>query len=279
MSAPQAYAPTTTSSQNVLGSRSGINLDQEVTRSSITKTPALKTVYDSLCEIFSIVNVLELIEKSFVKDYLTDKDKYTATVLRLINQYNILLQTVSGTETNENALREILPELNADRSNFLAVFQKKFRLHVSLAADRLTTGIPATIEQLPAVQMEHGQSNQSQNQNQNQKKSSGANARLVAEATNSFITTMDALKLGYSSKLQLHPLLSALVISLNQLSTSQGEAEEQGSVIEFSGKSKLVTWLIKLNNLGDNQQLSAEEQEDFLSDLAHAYRGFYNSLE
>lgn len=269
MSAPKAYAPTTASSQIAQGTRSGINFDQEVTRASITRTPALKTVYDSLCEIYSIVSVLELVEKSFVKDYLTDKEKYTATVMRLINQYNILLQTISGSASNEGALREILPKLNTDRSNFLAVFQTQFRLHASLAADRLTTGIPATIEQLPAVQ---------QSPDQNQNRSSGANARLVAEATNSFITTMDALKLGYSSKLQLHPLLSALVISLNQLGTSSGELEELKN-IEFSGKSKLVTWLIKLNNLGDSQQLTAEEREDFLSDLDQAYRGFYNSLE
>lgn len=271
MTAPQAYAPTTTALQDVTGTRNGINLDQEVTRNSIARTPILKTVYDSLCEIYSIVTVLELVEKSFVKDYLTDEEKYTATVMRLINQYSILLLTVSGSGANEAALRQILPELNADRSNFLSVFQRKFRLTASLAAERLTTGIPATIEQLAAVQGAGLQTEQSS-------KSSRASARLVAEATGSFITTMDALKLEYSSKLQLHPLLSGLVLSLNELSTINSETS-QNVPVEFEGKSKLVTWLIKLNNLGDTQQLTAEEREDFLSDLDFAYRGFYNSLE
>lgn len=266
ISGPQAYAPTTTSSQTSSRPRPGVNYDQEISRSSIVKTPALKAVYEALCEIYSILTALELVENSFVKDFLTDKEKYTATAMRLINQYNILFQTVSSNAANEAALRDILPELNVDRSNFLAVFQQKFRLHTSLAADRLATGIPVTIELLPAVQPNE------------QKPRSSANARLVAEATGSFITTMDALKLEYSSKQQLHPLLSGLVISLNDLSTSGADAAERVPV-EFVGKSKLVSWLIKLNNLGDTQTLSAEEREDFLHDLDVAYRGFYNSLE
>lgn len=267
MPAPQAYAPTTTTSRSILGTRNGVNHDQEITRGSITKTPALKTVYESLCEIFSVVSALEVVENSFVKDFLTDKEKYTATVMRLINQYNILVQTVTS-EANSPTLKEILPGLTADNGNFLAEFQKKYRLHASLAADRLKTGVPVTIEQLPAVQNEQGAPN-------TLRSSVGANARLVAEATGNFITTMDALKLEYSSKLQLHPLLSSLVISLNELSTGSGAETKP---IDFVGKSKLVTWLIKLNNLGDTEQLSAEEREDFLLDLDLAYGAFYNSL-
>lgn len=246
--------------------RPGVNYDQEITRSSLIKTPASKAVYDGLCEIYSILTALELVENSFVKDFLTDKEKYTATAMRLINQYNILLQTITGSAANETVLRDILPSLATDKSNFLAVFQLKFQLHAPLAADRLTTGIPVTIEQLPAVQPNE------------QRQRTGANARLVAEATGSFITTMDALKLEYSSKLQLHPLLSGLVISLNELSTAGTDIAERVPV-EFVGKSKLVNWLIKLNNLGDTQKLTAEEREDFLHDLDTAYRGFYNSLE
>lgn len=269
MSAPRAYAPTVTTLQSP-GAENGANFDQEVTRSSMTRTAPLKTVYESLSEIYSVITVLELVEKSFVKDYLTNKEKYTATVARLLNQYNILFQTVTSNPANESALRSVLPQLNSDRSNFLTEFQLRFRLHASLAADRLNSGIPATIEQLPAVQHATVQSNTL--------KLSGASARHIAEATGAFITTMDALKLEYSSRLQLHPLLSSLVISLNELSTTDTELGQREPV-EFSGKSKLVTWLIKLNNLGDTQQLTAEEREDFLSDLDFAYRGFYNSLE
>ncbi|RKP31504.1 putative vacuolar protein sorting-associated protein vps28 [Metschnikowia bicuspidata] len=268
MNAPKAYAPTVTSSYGAFGARSGVNYDQEITRSNIAPTPALRVVYDSLCEIYSILSALELVANAFVKDFLTDDEKYTGTVMRLINQYNTVVQTVTGNESNLGTLRSILPTLAADNSNFLVAFQCKFRLHTTRAAERLISGIPATTEQLPKEQRSEASA---------LTPAVGANARLVAEATGGFITTMDALKLEYSSKQQLHPLLSSLVIKLNELSITSGDSDEPMSA-EFAGKSKLISWLIKLNNLGDSQQLTAQEREDFLHDLDVAYRGFYNSL-
>ena len=109
--------------------------------------------------------------------------------------------------------------------------------------------MPATIEQI----------------NGNQPTS--ASARLVAEITGNFITCMDAVKLNYKSKEQLHPLLSDLVVNLNELN------EE----LQFTGKSKLVNWLIKINNL--QTELTQEEADSFLNDLDIAYKGFYTTLE
>ena len=99
---------------------------------------------------------------------------------------------------------------------------------------------------------------------------------MVAQATGNFITGMDALKLNYRTKYQLHPLLSNLVISLNELHNSP---ENGGSTIEFPGKSKLVTWLIKLNNLLESEELSQQDVDTFLEDLDTAYKGFFTSLE
>lgn len=81
--------------------------------------------------------------------------------------------------------------------------------------------------------------------------------------------------MNYNTKEQLHPLLSNLVISLNDLVTRENDSS---APIEFVGKSKLVGWLIKLNNLGESE-LPLEEVDLFLADLDGAYKGFYDSLE
>lgn len=83
---------------------------------------------------------------------------------------------------------------------------------------------------------------------------------------------MDALKLNYKTKDQLHPLLSDLVVNLNDL------IDANHKMIDFEGKSKLVNWLIRLNNLGDGR-LDEGESDKFLEDLDVAYKGFYSELE
>lgn len=251
-----------------------MNYHQEITRASILSTSIHKAVYDSLCEIYSIVTVLEMIENSFVKDYITDKKKYTSTVMRLINQYHILLQSFGKSPTHKSILGEILPGILDDNANLLKLVQEKFKFHAPLAADRLVSGIPATIEHL------HTQVESSSHPltvlPTETGKSQAASARLVAEATGNFITIMDALKLNYKTKSQLHPLLSDLVISLNDLVTKENDSSKP---MDFPGKSKLVNWLIKLNNLDESQELAQDDSDLFLDDLDSAYKGFYNSLE
>lgn len=277
MAAPPSYAPTSTTSYSPAGVNPAVNYHQEVTRGSILTTSIHKAVYESLCEIYSIVTVLEMVENAFLKDYITDKEKYTSTVMRLINQYHILLQSFGKSDAHRSILRDILPGVAEDNTNLLKLLQEKFNIHATLAVDRLTSGIPATIEHMHTVVESSSHPEQSQVSVQNTGgKSLAAGARLVAESTGNFITIMDALKLNYNTKGQLHPLLSDLVISLNDLVTKDNESSKP---IDFPGKSKLVNWLIKLNNLDDAQEILAEECDRFLEDLDSAYKGFYNSLE
>lgn len=268
MSTPPAYAPTSASSYTPAGS--GTNFHQEISRSSLIATPIHKAVYEAVCEIYSIATALQVIENSFLKDYITNKEKYTGTVMRLINQYHTLVQTFGKSPSHRGVLLEILPGVDSDCSNLMAVLQEKLRIHVPLAADRLMSGIPATIEHLHTVV-----DSSSHPTLQTANTASAASARLVAEATGNFITLMDALKLNFNTKEQLHPLLSNLVISLNDLVTRENDSS---TPINFAGKSKLVGWLIKLNNLGETE-LSPEDCELFLADLDGAYKGFYDSLE
>lgn len=276
MAAPPSYAPTSTTSYTPAGVNPGVNYHQEVTRASILPTNTHKAVYESLCEIYSIVTVLELVENAFLKDYITDKEKYTSTVMRLINQYQILVQSLGKSEAHRSVLKDILPGVADDNSNLLKLLLETFNTHASLAIDRLTSGIPATIEHMHTVVNSSSHPEQPVSVQNTGGVSQAAGARLVAESTGNFITIMDALKLNYNTKAQLHPLLSDLVISLNDLVTKDNDTSKP---IDFPGKSKLVNWLIKLNNLQDTEEILATECDQFLEDLDTAYKGFYNSLE
>lgn len=274
MASLPAYAPTNTTSYTP--SNNSTRYHEEISKSSLLKSNTHKTVYDSLAEIYSIITVLEVIENSFLKDYITDKEKYTSTALRLINQYQMLLKGFQNDDLKLQVLKTLLGPLADDLSNLIELLCRKFNLEsYSLAIDRLTSGIPATIEHFHThVESHHHPPPPTDSGNK-------ASARLVAETTGNFITCMDAVKLNYRTKDQLHPLLSDLVISLNDLVTKGDDAQSENDdfkPIDFQGKSKLVNWLIKLNNLGDDK-LSDDEADTFLLDLDTAYKGFYISLE
>ena len=64
---------------------------------------------------------------------------------------------------------------------------------------------------------------------------------------------MDALKLNYRSKDQLHPHLSDLMASLN---TSMPR--------EFEGRAKIVQWLITLNQLRAADEVSEDQSRQVL---------------
>ena len=97
------YAPTSTSSFTV--STSDV-YNQEVTKSLLIKTPLHKSVYDSLAEIYSILPTLEMVENSYLKDYITDKERYTSTTYRLIHQYQMLIKVFTDDQTKFQLLQK-----------------------------------------------------------------------------------------------------------------------------------------------------------------------------
>lgn len=271
MSLP-SYAPTSTTSYTP-ANRNVNQFHQEVTKNSLIKTNLHKVVYESLAEIYSIIAALQVLETSFLKDYVTEKEKYTSTALRLISQYQIIIRDLDEDKQKRDFLSSLFDrpnlQLDSEDGRFLHFFTSKYDLHAALAVKRLKVGLPATIEHLTNPMLQPDSTS-------GRNTPSKAGGRLVAQATGNFITCMDALKLNYKTKYQLHPLLSKLVISLNELHSSP---DDGGNAIEFTGKSKLVNWLIKLNNLLDSEELSQQDIDSFLEDLDTAYKGFFTSLE
>ncbi|CCF58254.1 hypothetical protein KAFR_0E01000 [Kazachstania africana CBS 2517] len=200
-----------------------------------------KETVEMLSEIYSIIITLDQVEKSFLKDSIT-ADQYTNVVNKLLAQYKTYL-------SNESVQDEFVDPDS---------FKKKYNIVASNAITRLERGIPVTVE--------HATQPSSTNNNTT---SANFNAKDVAEATGNFITVMDALKLNYKAKDQLHPLMADLLLSINKVDVKK----------DFEYRDKLVSWIININKLGINDELNDDEIRELLFDLDMAYKNFYTLLE
>lgn len=102
---------------------------------------------------------------------------------------------------------------------------------------------------------------------------------------------MDALRLSYTAKDQLHPLLSDVITAVNNVTGAK----------EFEGRQNIVKWLIVLNQMGagdeisesQGRQVSSNSREygfsfgegvwgligvQMLFDIENAYNEFYKNL-
>ena len=121
------------------------------------------------------------------------------------------------------------------------------------AIERLRVGIPATIEQGPSRSAQSGDV---------------ADATLVVNATENFITLLDAIKIGLVEKDTLHPLLVEIIQAVNKVTD-----------VEFENKGKIVQWLITLNQMRAAEKLSDEQSREFQFDMDQAYYGFKTTLK
>lgn len=128
-------------------------------------------------------------------------------------------------------------------------------MEVPRATERIRIGLPSTVTA------------PSHNAMTNSNNAGGSNGTLVLEATQDFITFMDALKLGLLAKDQLHPLLSELIQSVNKVTDR-----------DFDGRGKIVQWLITLNQMKATEEVSEEQARELELDMNLAYQGFKTTL-
>ena len=69
---------------------------------------------------------------------------------------------------------------------------------------------------------------------------------------------MDSLKLNMLAVDQLHPQLSDLIQSLHKIGSLPSD---------YSGKTKIKEWLIKLNKLKASDEISTQDARQLLFDL------------
>ncbi|KAH3666483.1 hypothetical protein OGAPHI_003479 [Ogataea philodendri] len=238
-----AYAPATSRSvSESLIRRAKQSLDHEIPLYTSNKQ---RDHYESIAELYSIIVAINVLEKSFIKDrFHANEDYYTSTTMRLINQYNLILK--------DDEVKEEFDDLEK--------FVSRYQLDCPLAVKRIQIGLPATATQTHASSSTVNLPASANNNDASQK------GKAIAEATGSFITLMDAIKLNYNTKEQLHPLLTDIITSTNKVFG------------DYDGRSNLVQWLIKLNNLKLNEFLDDEELKEFLWDIDLAYKGFFSLL-
>lgn len=78
---------------------------------------------------------------------------------------------------------------------------------------------------------------------------------------------MDAVKLGYRTRDQLHPLLAELLLSTNRVAR-----------LESRSRGRLVEWLVRVNRLRGQESIDEKAARELLGDLDTAYREFYSAL-
>ncbi|KAG6039458.1 hypothetical protein E4U41_002543 [Claviceps citrina] len=234
----QGYAPTPHSYVPNSTFAATINLDEEV---KLTETRAERDLQDSLAELFSIIVTLDELERAFLKDAIPEHE-YTEICERSLRQYKALL-------ADETIAREF---------QGLEEFKAKWDLQAPRATERLRVGMPSTTVTAsssgPGPHVSSGAGHTT----------SGV---LILEATQEFITFLDAVKLGMLSKDQLHPLLSDVIQSVNRV-TDQN----------FDSRGKIVQWLIALNQMRASDELSEQQARELELDIQQAYQGFRRTL-
>lgn len=215
-------------------------------------------------EMFAIIKTLEIIEKSFIKDDISTEE-YQCLCHKSITQYQTLLRN-----------NPLLSEFQLDE------FVKQYWiLDCANAINRLHIGLPATIEHsIPNSAADFHEPVHSSSTGHTAvpplfDSNTGNNNKLIAEITSNFITLMDALKLDFKTKDQLHPILSDLLTNLTAFFKNSPPDVVEGFKIH---RQNLIDWLIKLNKMKLNEELNDEEIKTMLFDLESGYNGFYKSL-
>lgn len=231
----QAYAPTPHSYVPNTALSATINLDEEV---KLADTRAERDLQGSLAEIFSIIVTLDELEKAFLKDAIPEAD-YAEICERSLKQYKSIL-------ADETVARAFVG---------LEEFKAEWDLEVPRATERIRVGMPSTT--LTASSSSAPTPAATGN-------TSGA---LILEATQDFITFLDALRLGLLAKDQLHPLLTDVIQSVNKVTDR-----------DFENRGKIVQWLITLNQMKATEELSEAQARELELDINAAYQGFKSTL-
>lgn len=217
-----------------------------------------RELIETLSEIYSIIITIDQVEKLYIKDIIEDEQEYTNLINKLLVQYNTLIAN------NEND-----PDFRLRFGSSINEFTKKYNVIASNGVIRLEKGIPMTVEHSNSVN----------------NSLSNTNSKNVAEATGNFITIMDAIKLNYRTKDQLHPLLAELLLSINRVGPLQQRQGNQGdddtgrkTQSGEENKKKLVEWIVKINKMRIDEELDDIDAKELLFDLDVAYKDFYSML-
>ena len=189
-------------------------------------------MYEDLADLYTVIKATQHLEQAYVRASVS-ADDYTQACYQLIAQF----------KTTEKAIVVSDPSFRTDE------FIRTYKMDCPAAQERLlVSGVPATVL--------HAQ------------KSSGESVVVAAEATQWFISAMDALRLDQRAVDEVQPAISDLVKTLNKCE----------SITPGFDKSKLSDWLVKLNGMRASEELSDDEVRQLLMDLDSSYANFKSAL-
>lgn len=231
----------------------------------LADTRAERDLQDSLAEIFSIIVTLDELEKAFLKDAIPEAD-YTEICERSLKQYKSILadETVMKAFVGIEEFKAEWDVCSYRRERgqvMLAMITDNpdTQLEVPRATERIRVGMAST-----AVNASSGTAPTSQAATGG---GGGTSGTLILEATQDFITFLDALRLGLLAKDQLHPLLTDVIQSVNKVTDR-----------DFENRGKIVAWLITLNQMKATEELSEAQARELELDINAAYQGFKATL-
>ena len=170
---------------------------------------------EQLADLYSLLLTIEHLETAYVRDAIPDTKDYTHTCNRLLAQYKTLHESL-GKEAPD-----------------LTHFCHSLAIHANKAIARIRVGVPATTL--------HGGGSMSD---------VAGGSSLVFRAAQSYITLLDALKLGMRAVDQLVPLLTDAMSAVNQVSDMPAEHEARVGVRQ---------WLVLLSGMRAHEELTAEQ--------------------
>ena len=191
---------------------------------------------EQLADLYSLLLTIEHVETAYVRDAITNQKDYTTTCNRLLAQYKTL----------HEALGKDAPDL--------AHYCHSLSIHANKAISRLRVGVPATTL--------HGGGGGGDG--------GGGGSSLVFRAAQSYITLLDALKLGMRAVDQLVPLLTDAMSAVNQVSDMPAEHEARVGVRQ---------WLVLLSGMRAHEELTSEQARQCEFDMQKAYDAAYRFFE
>lgn len=246
-------APTSSSTANT---SAPLSIDAEA---KLFATSSERELFESLAEIHAILISLEHLEKAYVKDTISS-DAYAPVCQRLLSQYHALL-------ADDAVAREF---------QSLEDFREKWGVECAAAARRIAAGAPGTTRAAGGREQDYTADDDDSEEQRAPPASTTTpvpahvHPKLAAEATQNFITFMDALRLHYRANDELHPLLAPVVASVDKAL--------EGTEKEWRERGKMVSWLIRLNQGKAGSEISEEEERELLWDVERAYSSFLEVL-
>ena len=188
---------------------------------------------EELGTLFTIIRVTEALEAAYSRDAVTEK-KYSEECLKLIAQF----------KSTESALMERKTIKNATE------FMETYQISYPRATERLIKyGVPSTV--IHSTHDDQG------------------TAYLSAQATQAFITLMDAIRLDQRAVDDVKPLIIALCSALGKVPSLSAE---------FGGTVKMTQWLLKMNKMRAVDEISDDESRQLLMELDSSYAAFVEHL-